>query len=240
MLINRHQFVNQLEMALNIDPNGPLFVKTIDQKAFDGGIGLFNSNEDSHLAVNPGIHHMIKVLNKLYNSNARDFVEFPISIVTPSENFQNYQIIFRNLSKLGYQIGAPNRITQEELFTKYVFSLKSAINHIHDAGVIHCDLYLSNVMWRINSETDNIDIKIIDWDCSHSIDEGNFHPKIHSRLNEYLAREPKFSIEHDHLYLQIFDLEKECYQEYWQSLASNNKKEIDYAFHQLLMVILTS
>ena len=62
-----------------------------------------------------------------------------------------------------YKIGLPYTQEQRKI---YLEKLKSAIRAIHMAGVVHLDLYLSNIMWK-ELESGKIELKIIDWDeCS--------------------------------------------------------------------------
>jgi serine/threonine protein kinase len=114
------------------------------------------------------------------------------------------------------------------------------VNAIHDAGVIHCDLFLSNVMWKHDAHL-GTDIKIIDWDCSHTIDEGKFHPKIEHRLRNYfgmIGTQPVFGIAHDDLYLRILEVDHESHRTDWEELASNEKSRVDQAFRNLLVAVV--
>ena len=40
---------------------------------------------------------------------------------------------------------------------------------IHAQGVVHLDWYLSNFMWKIDSSTGKLEVKIIDFDSAHII-----------------------------------------------------------------------
>lgn len=65
---------------------------------------------------------------------------------------EEHAIVFEDLTKHGFRIGTPHKINEEGLFDRYVRALESAVNAIHDAGVLHVDLYSSNIMWK-ESET---------------------------------------------------------------------------------------
>jgi hypothetical protein len=141
--------VPQIGMALDLSNSRRLFVKTIDRDAYQRGIGLFADHDENPTDVDSGIQNMMMVFNTLYNSAARQYVEFPLSIRTPdAASMKFYQIIYRNLSTLGFVIGAPNRMTDEDNCNKYCISLRRAVDAVHAAGVLHVDLYLSNVMWK--------------------------------------------------------------------------------------------
>lgn len=53
---------------------------------------------------------------------------------------------------------------------RYLGKLKEAIEAIHEAGVVHLDLYTSNVMWRM--EGDELEMKIVDWDGAQVLGSG--------------------------------------------------------------------
>ena len=221
--------VPQVRMALDLSNNRSLFIKTIDRATYQRGIGLFTDHNHDPTDVDSGIQNMMMVFNKLYNSAARQYVEFPLSIRTPdSASTKFYQIIYQNLSTLGFVIGAPNRMTNEEDYNKYCISLRRAVHAVHAAGVIHVDLYLSNVMWKKSG--DEVEIRIIDWDTSQLLCQEDFHPNIKTKLENHLKLEVTFGPEHDNLYLSILDLERDVYSEYWNQLSSNNKPTIDKAF----------
>jgi serine/threonine protein kinase len=232
--------VDWLTPPLQLRLDNDLFVKTIDLSTYKRGIGMFHANDSNPLEVDAGIWNLMTVLNLIYRDPAaRSHVEYPLSIRSPDNASQNfYQIIYRNLVQAGYQIGAPNRMTDESLFDSYVAKLTQAINDIHKVGVIHVDLYLSNVMWRVIDSTEpSVDIKIIDWDASHALSRGDFHPNVKGKLVEYFGQgNVKFGVEHDLLYLGVLSLEKEEHAPLWQALSSNDKMTIDAAFRSLLTV----
>jgi serine/threonine protein kinase len=47
--------------------------------------------------------------------------------------------------------------------------VEEAMNAIHTQGVVHLDWYLSNFMWKIDSSTGKLEVKIIDFDSAHII-----------------------------------------------------------------------
>ena len=229
----------EIPMRLNLDS---YYVKKYNNSVFERGLGLF----DDDFSV--GLHHMMDVFNKLYAfEDSRHVVEFPLPVRTAeSESNDFQQIIYRDLCKLGYTCGVPNRIANLSLFETYKNDLIAAVAAIHKAGVLHCDLYISNVMWKLSvplseslnestnqddssiesisisdvtiesPDTSNnkyiVDIKIIDWDASHCLKEGNFAPNVHTALVNYLRNhsisiEPKFGIEWDLMYLNVLNSE---------------------------------
>jgi hypothetical protein len=66
----------------------------------------------------------VEALNLLYASKeARDYVEFPLSIRTPDNGVEHgciyYELYYRDLSAEGYKIGAPNRFINPDVFESY-------------------------------------------------------------------------------------------------------------------------
>jgi hypothetical protein len=131
--------------------------------------------------------------------------------------------------------------------------LFAAVDSIHKAGVIHCDFYISNVMWKLSLPIQNsstapeqsmsqytVDIKIIDWDTSHCINEKEFAPKVGEILQDYFSehpifKEPKFGVELDLCYLSVFDKKVlEENKKYWCKLSSDSKSEMNSGFKSLL------
>lgn len=215
------------------------FIKRITTEVFDRGFGMFVEDRD-HLNIGPGIEHMFEALNMMYSSTpARHIPEYPLSIRTPDELSQNcYELVFRHLGAEGYVIGCPDRIINAILFDKYRIAYRESVKAVNDAGVVHGDLYLSNVMWRLRNDV--VEIKIIDWDAAHCLSEGVFAPGVQSRLSDYLGeRNLKFGREHDELYVSVMDLDISLDNtQLWHDLASGIKKIIDVGFRSLLDFVL--
>ena len=247
--IKRGKTISVSEMELSLDK---YFVKKLKRRVFDRGFGLF-TNSGNISDVQCGLNHMLKCLNELYNSEARHIPEYPLSFRTPidpddtddynSNNSNNYfTLIYRNISNLGYATGTPNRVTNPVLYDIFVCELTKAIDLVHKAGVIHLDLYASNIMWRckgVDAAADEVvvEIKIVDWDASHCLYEKNYCEKVGDILSArcYNNQPAPFGIEHDLLYLSVYRMEMEvCDYDDWHSLASREKVEIDDAFNRLM------
>jgi hypothetical protein len=155
--------------------------------------------------------HMIRVFNRLHGSLAAQYVVFPLSIRTPDDAkprkpgcppaVQFYEILPPKLSS-EFRIGCPHP-QDSPLFDAYVAAVTQAVKAVGDAGVIHGDLYLSNILWKQDAEND-IEIKIIDWDTAHCISEGCFNPRVEQCLLSYLGQENLvFNRQYDELYLRV-------------------------------------
>jgi len=232
------------EISLDCDA---YFIKDYNDEVFNRGLGLFTDSGDRQ-DIQDGLDHMIRCLNRIYESDARDFAEYPLSVRTPvATEGNNFVIVFRDLCLLGYTVGTPNRVSQPDLYEAFKVALRSAMRLIHKAGVIHVDLYASNVMWRKESlsadGTEVVSIKVIDWDAAHCIDEHCFSPKIQRMISEnvYKGKQVSFGTAHDELYLAVYDMALEVqHHEHWIDLASGDKSKLDKAFQILLQTYISS
>lgn len=229
------------EMTLNLEN---YFVKKLTRLAFDRGLGLFSQSGDI-FDIQDGLNHMIWCLNRLYYSEARDVPEYPLSVRTPNSyddegeiNF--FELIYRNLSALGYRTGTPDRIEHPDLYASFVRELQRVMALVHQAGVLHLDLYASNIMWKLNDTIDDVNavvLKIVDWDVSHCIEEADYCPNIKRLLKNrvYANRSVEFGVNHDERYLQVYNMKISVDSiDHWHALASGNKHDIDSAFQTLM------
>jgi hypothetical protein len=226
------------EMALN---TGKYFIKTITRGVFERGFKLFTSADS--FSLHEGLDHMICCLNRLYHSEARDVAEYPLSLRTPDTDNSNdtngcFDLIYRSLTapELGFCVGTPNRLNDGHLYNQFVEELHRVITSVHVAGVLHVDLFASNVMWRLSSER-LVEIKLIDWDAAHCLYEGAFSTRALDKLTQGVNGycQPDFSEEHDLRYLKVYDLPfTEEYKDCWTDLSCGSKVRIDQAFWTLM------
>eukprot|EP01040_Poterioochromonas_malhamensis_P014756 gene14756-16385_t len=197
------------------------FIKTITQEVFDRGLGLFTNSEDK-LDIQNGLNHITPDTETIETSGG--------------SRCNYFEIIYRNLVKLGFVTGTPSRVKQPSIYEAFKTELKRVIGLIHNAGVIHVDFYSSNIMWK-SHENEKIEIKIVDWDVSHCIDELHFSPKIEKILAQriYAGKRVPFGRDHDLLYLAVYEMDlTEENQQHWNDLASGEKQRIDAAFQALM------
>eukprot|EP01036_Dinobryon_divergens_P035104 gene35104-45441_t len=223
------------EMALSLEG---YFVKKLTQPVFDRGLGLF-STSGQNTDVQNGLNHMIRCLNRLYGSHdARDVAEYPLSVRTPESGCCDYfELIYRDLTQLGFQTGTPDRITEPDLFEAFVAELKRCVALVHSAGVIHVDLFASNIMWKRSDDERCVRIKIVDWDGSHCLEEGDFVPAVKAMLENrlYDGQTAAFGIPHDLKYVSVYEMPlEERHRTNWKGLASGQKDIIDGSFHTLM------
>jgi hypothetical protein len=153
-------------------------IKTINHEVFDRGLGLFIDG-GNQLEVHSGLVHMIEALNRIYACEAtRNIAEYPLAVRTPDTEggCDCYEFIYRDLSALGFITGAPNRVTEGEVYNIYRDSLLAAVTAIGQAGVIHGDLFISNVLYKLlrgdSGQVVSVEIKLVDWDAAHCL---SFH-----------------------------------------------------------------
>jgi hypothetical protein len=156
---------------------------------------------------------------------------------------QPVSLVFPNLAKDGFQTGCPNRVDDPTCFDQFKAKLKRVVSLMHLAGVIHCDLYLSNVMWRLNPASGEMEIKLIAFDISHQLCEGDFAPHVRSCLENHYADlnlpdhvDLKFGTEHDLCFLSVLDVPVDDGSKHlWIDLSSNDVGRINSAFKKLLV-----
>jgi serine/threonine protein kinase len=108
----------------------------------------------------------MKVMTQLHRCTfCRNFVVFPICVREYNDSAAHSELVFPNM--VDYKIGLPD---SEEHRLSFLGQLKIAVGHFHAAGVVHYDLFLSNIMWREVS-TSEVKIKVIDWDAAHFLRE---------------------------------------------------------------------
>lgn len=154
-------------------------IKILDSHAVARGLGLFSPSRCYEDQIACGLNHLMRTLNALYLSAAREVVVFPLSVRSPSElesteglygssKDLSYWLIFRDIRQDGYRMGTPPR-HDSDLYQRYLSALREAVSQIHNAGVVHLDLYPSNIFWK--AEENAVTIKVIDWDVAHLLTE---------------------------------------------------------------------
>jgi hypothetical protein len=109
---------------------------------------------------------------------------------------------------------------------------------VHNAGVIHVDLYASNIMWSSDSDA-TVRVKIVDWDVSHCLEEGDFVPQIKTLIEKRSYTGPLlmplFGDTYDWNFVSVYEMPMDDnYRSEWKDLASGEKNLIDSAFRTLM------
>ena len=117
--------------------------------------------------IQSSIFHFFSVMARIHGtSECREYAIFPICVREFDDDSEKTMIVFPKLN-LPYRIGLPS---SADLRNSFMSKLEDAMTKFHAAGVVHIDLYLSNLMWREVSSTE-VQLKVIDWDSAHFIHE---------------------------------------------------------------------
>lgn len=147
------------------------------------------------------LNHFLRITEKLHGFTGACL---PLAVrlgETKSGTKLEDMIIFEML--IGYQMGFPDDEAERKLL---MHAIRLVVNSIHQRGVVHMDLYLSNIMW---SKVGNAyDVKLIDFDASQDKDE-NLKSKVIDRLMNkesdlFELYGHKAKVEYDLIYLDMF------------------------------------
>lgn len=124
-------------------------------------------------------------------------------------------IVFKKLS--GYSIGLPHESTDER--RKLLDAIKKALSRFHQTGLVHMDLYLSNIMWCKDPSSGIYDVQFIDLDGLHFAGEIFSETMVH-RLRQLGfsdtwitgGAQPSFDIH----YFQLVEQHIDSIQLFWQ------------------------
>jgi hypothetical protein len=126
-------------------------------------------------SIDLSLFHMFSRLSRLHSPSAsHEYVALPITILTPSsadpqsdtDDFRQPHIVFDNLVLDGFRIGMPE---SEVDCNSLLEEIRRVVSTIHESGVVHLDLYPSNIMWRC--VLGKFQVKIVDWDTIHFVNE---------------------------------------------------------------------
>ena len=113
-------------------------------------------------------------------------------------------IVFEKLAD--YSIGLPmDPIDRKQL----VKEIESVVAEMHNLGVVHMDLCLSNLMWKKNDDDcgGSFDVRIIDFDAAHRLGEritdSAWNALHYGNVPDFCRLGSKATKEHDTLYLDM-------------------------------------
>ena len=137
--------------------------------------------------IQSSLFHFFKLMSKLHQSHiCRPYVVFPFCIREYDDSVTDTVIVFPKLDQ-EYKFGLPTLKTQRLSFLK---ELKDAILSFHTLGIVHFDLYPSNIAWRAISETE-VKLKVIDWDAAHFCHEtlsSDMEERLEGRRDEVMEK----------------------------------------------------
>lgn len=212
------------------------WIKTLSEEVLSHGLGLFAPTGAYEHRVAAGLEHMIRPLNALYrHPPARQVTVFPLCVISPGSNEStggvrsSVSLVYPDISKDGFQVGVPDHCSNT--FLQYVTAVEEAVKAVHEAGVVHMDLYVSNIMHRVRADG-AVEIKFVDWDVAHLIGERICDQVLQARRGGHDRPEAEAGPKAD-LNL-VAALRKDGTKEIWQQLAvGSTKQAMDIAFFNL-------
>lgn len=140
----------------------PRFCPTFSESAIWAKWG--GDSADAPGGLDAHVFHLYRAYQALYSSCASLYVCSPFCFATGISSAMAgpggaSALLFPSLKSAGFRYCLPDKIHHVHL---YVVALVSALRAIHGAGLVHGDLYISNVMWRMSADGGSVDIKVID------------------------------------------------------------------------------
>ena len=170
-LINSKSFQSKVEVCLNRDLyhlkiSTQIFFRYANQdESFHYMWRTFEALKDVSAVVKPLGYALLTLLSDNKSTEISD---------------GNY-VIFPRLKD--YSMGVP---LKDNLFADYLFQMKEFLRNIHGCGVIHMDLYPSNILWKNENET--IQLGVVDWDVA-TFKQDSFSKLVEERLeNESISQ----------------------------------------------------
>ena len=130
--------------------------ETYHFKTMDRFFTCFTNDASKEISMN----HYLRVTERLKGSDA---VCLPLTIrlgETKGGNKSEDIIVFSMLT--GYKIGFPDKAEDR---VSLLEAICTAVSDVHALGVIHMDLYLSNIMWK-KLDDGRFHVKLIDFDAA--------------------------------------------------------------------------
>jgi hypothetical protein len=252
-------------MALSMEK---YWIKNLNAVAVDRGMGLFSpSTYPLEDRIGIGLGHWVEVWNALEaKSSARAVAVLPVAVLsedtaitsetalpskkksTPAPPVERvpemqYDVVYPNLAAEGFKMGAPNRVEDEAAYVEFVSALTGAVDAVHGAGVVHGDLYASNVFWRRREKREGdpggIEIRLVDWDRSYLAAWAGALPSVDDVIEKAFDRlglQPQGKPDDvDTLLLRAYATPRDrVADDVWRGLASTRKEDVDEAFWSLV------
>jgi len=128
------------------------------------------------LPLEASLHHVLSVLTALDRAGVHDCVCYPMGFAQATKPWSletSWYAFFPDLTFISDD--NPTSFTKKvpDGPTGVLFSaaFRAAVAMIHGAGVVHGDMYMSNVLWHKPADG-CVQVKIIDWDTCFLIEDG--------------------------------------------------------------------
>lgn len=224
------------------------FLKTIDQ-SYSGhsrkGFELVGKTAEI------GSIHMIRVFNELdekLDASVKPSICFPICFRDAGGGRSQLSLVFDHLGcdSNPYKVGLPADASKWKMWFD---SVVTVVGGMHGAGVVHVDLYPSNMMWRA-TVTGTVEVKLIDFDVAHLTKEGEWKDDVREIL-EGIASErqdvgwvmyEQVDKKWDLQYIRVLrtlveNVGNKEYEDIFKGLSSGKVGEINDAFREAAFMI---
>ena len=143
------------------------------------------------------VTHMLGVTSRLGGTS---YACLPLAIRLKDKQCNCDAMIFQKL--VGYRIGLPDDSDDRDTL---VSTMETVVDDMHEKGVVHMDLYLSNIMWK-KLDNGSFSVQIIDFDTAHVLGKPLTRATI-QRMAElksnFIRLGRNASIHHDNLYMKM-------------------------------------
>lgn len=150
---------------------------------------------------------LIRLLDITSKLTKRSSFCLPVAVRLKKDNGEESKkcdaIVFEKLA--GFNIGLPKDSMDRKHLVK---KIESVVEEMHKLGVVHMDLYLSNIMWKKNDDDDgSFNVRIIDFDAAHRIGEKltdtAWNALNYGNVPDFCLLGNKATKEHDTLYIDM-------------------------------------
>jgi len=129
------------------------------------------------MSMESSLHHVLSVLTTLYKRGVRDCICFPMGFglaTKSSKADESWYAFFPNLTITSHDnpVAFTENVPDGPTGARFAEAFEMAVREVHDAGVVHGDLYSSNLLSSCMPEDGHLQVKIIDWDTCFHIKDG--------------------------------------------------------------------
>lgn len=141
-----------------------------------GKPGCLSHEVYPELPLEASLHHVLSVLAVLDSAGVHDCVCYPMGfgkVITPRSSEPSWCAFSPDLTIISDENPTTfiKNVPDGPTAALFVAAFRAAVARIHGAGVVHGDMYVSNVLWR-QAVDGSVQVKIIDWDTCFLIEDG--------------------------------------------------------------------
>ena len=198
MALHAEQVQNYVEKNKDLTPKPDVTMRC------DSDVYHFKLMNDFFSCCGAGKHSQ-SILRYLHRTNplaGMSYACLPKAIRLRDDSFCHEDaLVFDKL--VGYTIGLPADSNDRKAL---VAEIEAVVQDMHQKGVIHMDLYLSNIMWKKKSNG-SFSIRLIDFDAVHTLGEvltaAAMKQLAEGNVQDFLKLGIQATKEHDTLYIDM-------------------------------------